>query len=70
MDIHSAAGQVLFNWGDDDNQMNDPAMQFLNPGWDGKRGIVGDNVYREWIEEPDYGKVSNAARRVASATPI
>lgn len=67
MDIHSAAGQVLFNWGDDDNQMNDPTMQFLNPAWDGKRGIVADGMYREWIEEPDYGKVSNAARRVASA---
>ena len=41
-------------------------MQFLNPGWDGKRGIVGD-AYREWIEESDFGKVSVVSRRVAGA---
>jgi hypothetical protein len=67
MDIHSAFGDILFNWGDDNDQFTDPSMQFLNPGWDGKRGIVGDTVYREWIDEPDYGKVSNAALRVARA---
>jgi hypothetical protein len=66
MDIHSASGDVLFNWGDDNNQVNDPSMQFLNPGWDGKRGIVGD-AYREWIEESDFGKVSVVSRRVAGA---
>jgi hypothetical protein len=67
MDIHSAAGDILFNWGDDDDQLNDPSMQFLNVAWDGKRGIVGDTIYREWIEEPDYGKVSNVSNRVARA---
>jgi hypothetical protein len=67
MDIHSAVGDILYNWGDDNNQLSDPAMQFLNPAWDGKRGIVGDGVYREWIEEADYGKISNVARRVAGA---
>ncbi len=67
MDIHSAVGDILFNWGDDNNQFDDPSMQFLNPAWDGKRGVVGDTAYREWIEEVDYGKISNAARRVAGA---
>ena len=38
MDIHSAVGDILFNWGDDNDQLNDPSMQFLNPAWDGKRG--------------------------------
>jgi hypothetical protein len=66
MDIHSAAGDVLFNWGDDNNQLSDPSMQFLNPGWDGQRGIVGD-AYREWIEESDFGKILVVSRRVASA---
>jgi hypothetical protein len=51
MDIHSAAGQMLFSWGDDDDQLFDPAMQFSNPAWDGKRGILGDRAYQEWIEE-------------------
>ena len=67
MDIHSAVGDILFSWGDDDDQFSDPSVQFLNPAWDGKRGIVGDTPYREWIEEVDYGKVSNASNRVARA---
>jgi murein tripeptide amidase MpaA len=67
MDIHSAVGDFLFNWGDDDDQVHDSSMTFLNPAWDGKRGIAQDAVYREWIEERDLGKVSTVARRVASA---
>ena len=66
MDIHSAVGDILYNWGDDNNQVNDPSMQFLNAAFDGKRGIVGDAAYQEWIEEKDYGRVSNVARRVAA----
>ena len=38
MDIHSPVGDILFNWGDDNDQLNDPSTQFLNPAWDGKRG--------------------------------
>jgi len=67
MDIHSAAGEFLFNWGDDNDQFGDPSMQFLNPAWDGKRGIVGDTQYREWIEETDFGKILNASNRVVRA---
>lgn len=67
MDIHSAVGDILFNWGDDNDQFSDPAQQFLNPAWDGKRGIIGDAPYQEWIEEVDYGKVSYASNRVARA---
>ena len=66
MDIHSAVGDILFNWGDDNDQVTDPSMQFLNPAWDGKRGLFGD-AYREWIDEGDFGRVSNAANRVARA---
>ena len=36
MDIHSAAGEILYNWGDDDNQSHDPGMSFLDPRWDGR----------------------------------
>ena len=39
MDIHSAAGQILYNWGDDENQSDDPGMSFLDPRWDGRRGV-------------------------------
>jgi hypothetical protein len=66
MDIHSAVGDILFNWGDDNDQVTDPSIQFLNPAWDGKRGLFSD-AYREWIDEGDFGRVSNAANRVARA---
>ncbi len=55
MDIHSAAGQILYNWGDDDNQSNDPSMSFLDPHWDGRRGVVNIDDYQEWITEEDGG---------------
>lgn len=67
MDIHSAVGDILFNWGDDNDQFSDTSMQFLNPAWDGKRGLIGDTKYREWIEEVDFGKIKNTSDRVARA---
>jgi murein tripeptide amidase MpaA len=67
MDIHSAAGQILYNWGDDDNQSRDPGMSFLDPRWDGRRGVVNIDDYREWISEEDGEAARGVARRVASA---
>ena len=66
MDIHSAAGQVLHNWGDDENQSGDPGMSFREPRWDGRRGVLDDD-YREWITEEDGGAGRGVARRVAAA---
>ena len=72
MDIHSAVGDILFNWGDDNDQFNDPSMQFLNPAWDGKRGIVGDARIsgmdrgaglRESVERGEPRRTSHANRR-------
>ncbi|WP_427016160.1 M14 family metallopeptidase [Pseudarthrobacter sp. P1] len=67
MDIHSAAGEILYNWGDDNNQVSDPGRTFRNPAWDGKRGAAGADAYQEWIEEQDYGRVRGVAGRVAGA---
>ena len=67
MDIHSAAGDILYNWGDDDNQSVDPSMSFLDPRWDGKRGVVTIDDYREWISERDGAAARGVARRVAGA---
>ncbi|KAK4466115.1 hypothetical protein QBC42DRAFT_293726 [Cladorrhinum samala] len=64
MDVHSAAGDILYSWGDDDNQSTNPAMNFLNSTYDGKRGGVGDNTYREYISSTDL----TAAKRVGDAT--
>jgi carboxypeptidase T len=59
IDIHSFGEDILYNWGDDDDQTTDPAMSFRNPGFDGKRGIPdstpgGDpEKYREFLPAGD-----------------
>jgi murein tripeptide amidase MpaA len=49
MDVHSYSELVLYPWGDDNNQTTDPAMNFLNPAFNGLRGTPGDSVYKEYI---------------------
>jgi murein tripeptide amidase MpaA len=59
IDIHSFGEDILFNWGDDDDQVTDPSMNFSDPAYDGKRGIPdsapgGDpDKYREYIPAED-----------------
>jgi murein tripeptide amidase MpaA len=48
VDVHSYSGDVLYPWGDDQNQTTDPSMSFMNPAWNGKRGIRND-AYREYL---------------------
>ena len=44
---------VFYNWGLDEPQSDDPAQTFLNPSFDGQRGIAGDGIYREFIDPAD-----------------
>jgi hypothetical protein len=75
MDIHSAAGDLLFSWGDEDDQSDAAKLDqnFLNPAWDRKRGILDGtgspaaSLYREWIDDTDHGNVAVTARRVADS---
>jgi hypothetical protein len=67
LDIHSAAGDMLYSWGDDNDQANDPAQNFLNAAWDGKRGVVDAQDYKEYINETDWSNVQNVANRTAIA---
>ena len=60
LDLHSYTGDVLYNWGDDDNQNIDPAMNFANPAFDGKRGVIGSG-YGEYL--------SHAASRSPTRSP-
>jgi hypothetical protein len=59
IDVHSFGEDILYNWGDDDDQTTDPSMNFRNPGFDGKRGIPdstpgGDSEkYREYVPADD-----------------
>ena len=68
LDIHSAAGDMLYSWGDDDNQERQPSQNFQNSAFDGKRGVLfGDQVYREYITEADLNNVVSAANRTTGA---
>ncbi|KAF1845474.1 Zn-dependent exopeptidase [Cucurbitaria berberidis CBS 394.84] len=67
MDIHSAAGDLLYSWGDDDDQSTSTAMNFLNAAYDGKRGVVNDQVYREYIPSADAANVKNVAGKTVAA---
>jgi hypothetical protein len=52
MDVHSAAGKILFPWGMEQNQETDPAQTFLNPDFDSgkqKERDGPDNAYKEWM---------------------
>jgi carboxypeptidase T len=39
IDVHSFGEDILYNWGDDDDQTTDPSMNFGNPAYDDKRGV-------------------------------
>jgi carboxypeptidase T len=60
IDIHSFGEDILYNWGDDDDQTADPTMNFHNPAYDGKRGVLdsdpgGDpKKYREYLPKTDF----------------
>jgi carboxypeptidase T len=52
VDLHSYGELILYSWGDDEDQQRDPAMNFRNPDYDGKRGATGD-VYGEYLDATD-----------------
>ncbi|KAF2268076.1 zinc carboxypeptidase A 1 precursor [Lojkania enalia] len=67
IDVHSAAGTLLYSWGDDVNQANDPKQNLFNPRYDGKRGVVEDSLYKEYIDEEDWYNVALQANRTTDA---
>lgn len=67
MDIHSAAGDILYNWGDDELQSTTPTMNFLNAAYDGKRGVIGDTAYKEYIPAADATNIKSVAVKTVAA---
>jgi murein tripeptide amidase MpaA len=59
IDIHSFGEDILYNWGDDDDQTVDPSMNFNNASHDGRRGIPDSSPggdpkrYREYLPSAD-----------------
>ncbi|HYR87671.1 MAG TPA: M14 family metallopeptidase [Terriglobia bacterium] len=67
IDIHSYSEDILYNWGDDQNQSQNPEMSFLNPAFDGKRGVANDAKYREFITDADKAAVLKLAKQMRAA---
>jgi len=62
VDIHSYSQDILYNWGDDENQTTNPAMNFMNPVFNGQRGVAGD-AYKEFIPADDLAVAQKLAGR-------
>jgi len=60
VDVHSYSGDVLYPWGDDQNQTTDPSMSFMNSAWDGKRGVKND-AYRDYVPPARLVELQTAA---------
>ena len=67
IDLHSFSEDILYVWGDDEDQNADPAMNFQNPAYNGQRGIVGDLAYREYLESCDQTAAVALATRMHDA---
>ncbi len=66
VDLHSYAGDVLYSWGDDQDQSTTPSQNFKNAGFDGKRGAINDG-YKEYLGAADQQVATNIAQAVADA---
>lgn len=67
IDVHSAAGTLLYSWGDDIDQSHDPKQNQFNPEYDGKRGIVEDELYKEYILQEDWDNIRIQANATTAA---
>jgi murein tripeptide amidase MpaA len=67
IDVHSYSESILYSWGDDRNQTATPQMNFRNPAFDGKRGIVDDKAYAEYIPPVDKAQAVKLANHMRSA---
>jgi murein tripeptide amidase MpaA len=66
IDIHSYNESILHSWGDDENQSADAAQNFANPGFDGRRGVAGDD-YAEYIPGADLADIVELANEFRTA---
>jgi murein tripeptide amidase MpaA len=67
VDLHSYGETILHSWGSDENQSRDPRMSFRNPAYDGKRGLIHDEGYREYISADDEKRAAGFGRHMAGA---
>lgn len=66
VDIHSSGGDILYSWGDDENQSGNHAKNFRSAAWNGQRGLEGD-AYGEYIPSSDHATAKTAATLMRDA---
>lgn len=62
-DLHSYSELILYNWGHDENQTTDPSLNFMNPAYDGARGVAGD-AYAEYLDPDDLSRYQALAEEL------
>ncbi|MGZ4787741.1 MAG: M14 family metallopeptidase [Terriglobales bacterium] len=71
VDLHSFGQDILYSWGDDDNQTSDPNMNFQNASYNGVRGIIdglsGAGAYLEYIPDNDRAAAVDLANAFSAA---
>jgi len=67
IDVHSYSELVLYPWGDDDYQTDEPTMNFKNSQFDGQRGNPGDSIYKEYIPKVDLDWFKDAGMKIRDA---
>ncbi|OFY62530.1 MAG: hypothetical protein A2Y71_10415 [Bacteroidetes bacterium RBG_13_42_15] len=67
VDVHSAGQLLLYPWGDDTNQTNDPLMNFRNSSYNAMRGNIDDTTYSEYMEQVDLTRYQNTSNRLKLA---
>lgn len=73
VDVHSYVPATYFTWGFDQNQTSDPAKNFRNPAFDGRRGRADDSYGEHIVPEDaealrELGTATNAAIRNVGGT--
>ncbi|MDO9323478.1 MAG: M14 family metallopeptidase [Methanoregula sp.] len=56
VDVHSYSEDILYTWGDDEDQVTDPTKNFQNPAYDHRRGLIGGD-YADYIPDGDLSSV-------------
>ncbi len=67
IDVHSFSQLILHPWGDDESQTTTPSMNFMNPAFNGLRGVTGDSRYKEYIPQADLDWLIDAGVKMRDA---
>jgi len=70
VDLHSYGETILHSWGSDDNQHREPRMCFRNKAYDGKRGRIHDDLYREYMPADDTEEAVRMGRHMSAAIEL